>query len=474
VSGDEAGQRPLFGRLFWKVFIASWAALTLASLAVGGVVWLSHAQQRDGGRGIDQGPAGLLLVDAAVIVAGRAGRSGLVELLAQTARRDGRPGPTLYVVGEDDADLLGRPVQADVLAAARAAVGNDRAAVRRLAVDGGELLLFVPGPPRPVGVGAPPANADPGRPPPKFGPGGPGPREPWLQPLLVPLATSLVGSALLAALLAWYFARPIRALAWAFGRAARGDLAVRVAPRIGGRRDEVADLGRRFDAMVLQLDELLQTQRRLFHDVSHELRSPLARMQVCVGLARRDPAQAAAMRGPTELEAEKMCALIGAVLKLARLEAGIDLSREKQPTGVAALLATLLDEARIEAGARGVTIAFRPATECVLPAQPQLLRRAFGNVLRNALQHAPEGSTVEVELAVDCDCAVRITDRGPGLGDEELAAVFQPFVRGPGRHGEGFGLGLAIAQRAVQAHGGRIEAARRDGGGLVVRIALPR
>lgn len=169
-----------------------------------------------------------------------------------------------------------------------------------------------------------------------------------------------------------------------------------------------------------------------------------------------------------------MSALIGEVLTLARLDAGIDLSREKEPTDIAALLAALVDEARIEAGARGVAIAFRPATEVVLQAQPQLLRRAFGNVLRNALQHAPQGSTVEVELAQDGgQCVLRIADRGPGLADDELAASFQPFVRGSRRSGEGFGLGLAIAQRAVQTHGGRIDAAQRDGGGLVVGIALP-
>jgi two-component system OmpR family sensor kinase len=489
MTTDTIGGRPL-GRLFWKVFVASWAALTVASLAVGGLVWLSHAQQRAQSRGVDEGPTGQMLVDAAAIVAKRAGRAGLAELIVQSSRPGGPPHPSLFAVDANGVDLLGRPVPADSLSAARAALGREHVAVRQLAVDGTELLLFVPGPPRRAGLGglpplpddgampsratsAPAAGA--GSEPPKFGPDRPSPAESWLHPLYAPLATGLIASALLAALLAWYFAGPIRALSWAFGRAARGDLTARVAPRVGNRRDEIADLGRRFDAMVQQLDDLMQTQRRLFHDVSHELRSPLARMQVCVGLARRDPVQTEGMLDRIEQEAEKMSALIGEVLTLARLDAGIDLSREKELTEMAALLADLVDEARIEAGAKGVTISLS-ARRFLLDAQPQLLRRAFGNVLRNAVQHAPAGSQVDVDAGEDGPgrCRITVADRGPGLSDEDLVSVFQPFVRGHGRVSEGFGLGLAIAHRAVQAHGGRIEAARREGGGLVITIVLPR
>jgi two-component system OmpR family sensor kinase len=470
----SAGASWPLGRLFWKVFIASWAALALASLLVGGFVWLRQSQQIEPVRGLDAGPAGQFMVDAAAAVAASAGRAGLMQLLAQPAS-GGPPRPPVLVVDAQGRELLGRPVPVDALAAARAALGNDRAAVREVAIDGVPFLLFAPAPARrepPSSDGRPPLQFKEGRPPPDaMRP----PRDARLPPWFVPLATGVIASLLLSAVLAWYFAQPIRALSFAFGRAAGGDLAVRVAPSIGRRRDEVADLGRQFDRMVQRLDDLLQTQRRLFHDVSHELRSPLARLQVCVALARRDPLQATQMLDRIEQESARMNELIGEMLTLARLQAGFDIAAESEPTDVAALLAAAVDDARIEADAKNVSIAFDGAAQAVLPAQPQLLRRTFGNVLRNAVQHAPSGSTVEVSLRADADEIVaRIADRGPGLGAAELAAVFEPFVRGRGGGTEGFGLGLAIAQRAVHAHRGRIAAAARDGGGLVVSIVLPR
>lgn len=525
------------GRLFWKFFLAFWLAFTLASVVVGGFIWVNHVERRETPTSIDRGVVGRTRVQAAAAVAEHGNRAALAAFLSQTAE-----GPRLQVlaVGRDGRDLLGRGVDAQALAAARAELARATldpmrpAAVREADVDGQPLLLFVPATPAeargqeqrdaemadragaaPVppgfaaGAGRPAPPFDPARPPeagppgmgrpmdgpmggpPAAGPergGPPGPRPdgaqpmppfggPWLPPWMVPLATGVLASLLLAALLAWYFARPLRALDWALRRAGEGDLAVRVGPSIGGRSDEVADLGRRFDDMVQRLDDLIGSQRRLFHDVSHELRSPLARLQVCVGLARQDPAQAAAMLDRIETEVGRIDRLVGEVLTLARLDAGVDAGGPVEAVDVAELLAALVDDARLEGSARAVTVALdvrADAGAATLPAQRELLARAIENVLRNALQHAPAGSGIDVSLAVEAAALVlRIADRGPGLTPAELASVFEPFVRGRPRAPGGTGLGLAIARRAVQVHRGEIGAAARAGGGLVVTITLP-
>jgi len=378
----------------------------------------------------------------------------------------------VYALDADDRDLLDRPVPADAIAEAREAAaatasGEGRpSALRQVVVDGVPLLLFVPAPT------ALPSSGPPDRP---RGPPG-GPRDLRLPAWVVPLAVGSVASLLLSALLAWYFARPIRALDAAFKRAGEGDLGVRVAPIIGRRRDEVADLGHGFDLMVQRIDDLLQSQRRLLHDVSHELRSPLARLQVCVELARRDPAQAAGMLDRIERETERMDHLVEEILTLARLESGAAFDDDvRELTELAALLATSVEDARIEGEPRGIRVQLVTVHEARLSARATLLQRAIDNVMRNAIRYAPAGSAVETELRVDGagNAILKVADRGPGLSAEECSAVFQPFVRGRTRGGEGFGLGLAIAQRAVGAHSGHIEARPRDGGGLVVTITLP-
>jgi two-component system OmpR family sensor kinase len=461
------------GRLFWKFFAACWLALLLASALVGGLLWIDAQATRPRQHVLDAGPLGRLLVDAAAAVATHGGRDALATWLAQTSEEE-RSRPAVFAIDADGRELLGRTLPAEAIAAARAgaatAGGGPRPALREISVDGGPVLLFVTAPPH--GLMPPPGPDKSGRP---IDARPRPPRPPWLG-WVAPLSTGIVASLLLAALLAWYFARPIRALDAAFKRAGEGDLGVRVAPLIGRRRDEVADLGHAFDRMVQRIDGLLQAQRRLMHDVSHELRSPLARLQVCVGLARRDPAQAAQMLDRIERETERMDGLVEEILTLARLESGAGTVEAREPTDLAELLADAVDDVRIEAGQRQVAVEARIVRGGRIDAEATLLRRAIDNVLRNAVQHAPPGSTVDVLLDADAngDCLLRVADRGPGLSAVECSAMFQPFVRGRARSGSGFGLGLAIAQRAVQAHAGRIVARPREGGGLEVDVTLPR
>lgn len=334
---------------------------------------------------------------------------------------------------------------------------------------GGPDARFMPpprldhAPPRP---GAPPWDA-PGRPhgPPPGPPGGP-----WL-----PIGAGLLASLAFSALLAWYVAKPIRKLRGALRDVAAGRLETRVMQDMDGRRDELADLGRDFDAMAQQIDGLVGAQRRLFHDVSHELRSPLARLQAAIGLARRSPERVDAMLDRLETEAARLDELVGEILTLARLDSGSGMTRS-EVFDVMALLEAVVEDARFEAQARGCDLAYRGGAHAACKGQPDLIGRAFENVIRNAIKYTNEETMVEVESRLDAagNIHVVVLDRGPGVSDSDLEAIFEPFYRGR-QLGEsvGFGLGLAIAKRAVTAHGGQVSAVYRQGGGLRVEIELP-
>lgn len=309
------------------------------------------------------------------------------------------------------------------------------------------------------------------------GPGNPGP--PRFQPLtpFIPIAAAILASLLFAALLAWYFARPIRSLRHAFEAASRGDLSPRFAHTKGKRGDELSDLGRDFDHMTARLRSLIDGQTRLLHDVSHELRSPLARLQAAIGLAHQQPEKAHATMERIERESVRMDKLVGELLTLSRLEAGA-LTTPKEDISMAELLDEIVGDAEFEAASHDRAIELRGAADVVVAGQADLLASAIENIVRNAIKHSPAGGTVRMELETDeaAGClGIRVLDRGPGVAQGDLEAIFQPFFRSNDtpKDVEGHGLGLAIAQQVVQAHGGSIKAANRDGGGLCVAISLP-
>jgi two-component system OmpR family sensor kinase len=274
--------------------------------------------------------------------------------------------------------------------------------------------------------------------------------------------------------LAWYLARPLRHLRQASHRLAGGALDTRVGPAMGGRRDEIADLGRDFDDMAGRLQALVGAQRRLFADVSHEIRSPLARLQVAVAIARQQPERTAAALDRIEREARRLDDLVGEVLTLSQLETGVAGAGEEY-LDLVGLLEEVVENARFEAEAAGRRVELRADGEMVVNGRAELLRRALENVIRNAVRYTGPSTAVEVSANRDASAGlvtVTICDRGPGVPETDLTAIFQPFYRAgePGR--EGHGLGLAIARRAVEAHAGRIRAFNRPGGGLCVEIVL--
>jgi two-component system OmpR family sensor kinase len=438
------------GRLFWKIFFAFWLSALAAAAATGTAVWLQHHPRSAADAELAQGPAAMLAGELASATLRHGGIEALREWLKETHRTQG---PSLFVVDAQGRDLLGRPVPMQALARARELAASDESprAAREVAAAGGErYVLFTPleGEPR-----------RPRRPPPP---------PPWELAIIVGIASFAVSG-----LLAWYLARPIRALRWAFGAAAEGRLETRARPLMKGRRDEIADLGDDFDRMAEQLQGLVAAQRRLLHDVSHELRSPLARLQAAIGLARQSPAKLEASLERIEHEVTRLDELVGEALTLARLESGAP-EAAVETIDLADLVADVAEDARFEAHAANRHLALQSVDKLLVRGRSELLHRAVENVVRNAVKYTAAGTEVELNLYMAGACAVLVvSDRGPGIPPAELERVFEPFYRISGDTVKGFGLGLAIARRAVMAHGGHISAHNRERGGLVLKIELP-
>jgi two-component system sensor histidine kinase CpxA len=297
-------------------------------------------------------------------------------------------------------------------------------------------------------------------------------------PLMHLLAIVLTG-ALFCYWLARYLTSPVAKLRAATRELASGNLSARVAPTLGGRRDELASLAADFDEMAEKIQSLVDSQRRLLGDISHELRSPLARLNVALELARqRSGAEAATALERIQLEAENLNEMIGQLLALTRLESGAEEIR-KSEFDLALLVFATADDADFEAHSRKRSVRLEAAESCTIFGNEQLLRRAIENVVRNAVQYTAEGSEVEVKL--ECFdktsmAVITVRDHGAGVPENALLEIFRPFYRvddARDREAGGVGLGLAIAERAVRLHGGKVEAANAASGGLVVKIMLP-
>jgi signal transduction histidine kinase len=295
------------------------------------------------------------------------------------------------------------------------------------------------------------------------------------------LFIAVLSSGLVCYVLARYLTAPIVRLRAATQRLAAGDLTARAAALPTRRRDEIGELVRDFDAMAERLEGLVNAQSHLLNDVSHELRSPLARLNVALGLARRrtgPDAQGALER--IELEAERLNELIGRLLTLARLEGGED-SMQKSQIHLEDLLRQIAEDADFEAQSRNCRVNHIIDRDCVVVGNPALLHSAIENVVRNATRYTSEGTVVEVRLekadrANGPEAVLTVLDSGPGVPQDALDKLFQPFYRlddARNRETGGVGLGLAITERTVRLHGGSVSAANRPEGGLVVEIRIP-
>lgn len=291
---------------------------------------------------------------------------------------------------------------------------------------------------------------------------------------LIPLIIGTVMSALFSGYLAYYLAWPLAYLRRAMSDVAQGRFETRVKPMMGGRRDEIVDLAEDCDRMANQLKLLVEAQQHLLHDISHELRSPLTRMQAAIGLLQQDPSRQE-MVERIERESVRMDTLIEALLTLARVQ-GRPESIEREPLDIIELLTVIVEDAQFEAGMKGCRVSLQACPAFVSRVSGELLYRCFENVIRNAVRYTRPATTVVVSAEINADetcLRVWITDQGQGVENERLQSIFHPFERGVNEAGAGFGLGLAIAARAVQMHGGTIVARNEQSGGLTVEISLP-
>lgn len=269
-----------------------------------------------------------------------------------------------------------------------------------------------------------------------------------------------------------YLTRPVLRLSAAARRLASGELAARALdPK---RRDEIGALVRDFNVMAERIEELITSQRQLIADISHELRSPLARINATLGVARQRLGQSE-LFDRVERDTGRLDEMIGRLLLLARLDA-VGAAPDMRTIDLAALLADVVADARWEAGERGCRVESTADPCADIAANPDLLRSAVENVIRNAIRYTAPGSAVDVQLARHPDGAViRVADRGPGVAPQELDNIFRPFYRlaeARDRQSGGAGLGLAIAARVARVHGGIIRAENRPGGGLEVTLML--
>lgn len=295
--------------------------------------------------------------------------------------------------------------------------------------------------------------------------------------ILWTLKLGTIVSAFLCLIIAHYLSKPVERLRNATNELARGNLDIRVSKYIGNRQDEIADLVRDFDSMAGELRNLIQSERNLLSGVSHELRSPIARMRLALTLARDgNPQERKEMLDRIEQDTIQLDSMLEQILTVARLEGGQHKPKFEN-VSLNEIVDNVVQDARFEATAIGVDISWLGATAVRLDGDPGLLRSALENVVRNAIFYSGEAGQVRVDLQRDNGTAViSVRDNGPGVPEDALPLLFKPFYRVDDARGVntgGMGLGLAIVRNAVIAHGGTVTARNVAPHGLEIEIRLP-
>jgi len=285
----------------------------------------------------------------------------------------------------------------------------------------------------------------------------------------------LVTALLLCWALARYLSSPIGKIRKATQKLADGDLHTHVADEVGNRRDELAALAKDFDVMAERIESLIMSQKRLSRDVSHELRSPLARMNVALEIAKqKSNGEMAPMLQRIETESMRLNEMISSILTLSKLESGSQ-DFERRDVNLTDLVERVVEDADFEAEAKGKSVKMVAADHCVVRGSEALLQSAIENVLRNAIRYTKEKTVVEVALKTNgSKVHVQVRDYGNGVPEDELNNLFRPFYRvGEARERRtgGIGLGLAIAEQSIKARKDTINA-QNVGDGLLVEIRL--
>ena len=446
------------GRLFWKFFIAIWVAQLLGTMSVMFMVETIHRKEEAGRPRAAADRSVNILVDSAAATLRYGGINALQMMVEDMAKQ------TVIVVDENYRELFGRPVDPAALQSAldKNQQGQNTDSVRQVILpDGHKYLLFIQNAVQNsiqnTIAPLPPHGAK-------------------LLPI-EPFLAHLVASLIVAALLAHYLSRPIRSLRSAIRAMASGQLQVAVADAVERRKDEFADLLREFDHMAGRVASLVEGQRQLFHDVSHELRSPLARMQVAIGLAKQQPKKAEKLLERIDGEIIRIDRLIGELLAFSRLEV-TEIKMTDEEFSIDELLTEIVENARFEGKAKGQKVHYSSDSGVSINGNSELMHRAIENVVRNAIEHTPSDSMISVEARMASEpglLRIAVCDTGPGVPGTEINNDINSLFHGTrsGRSEEGHGLGLSISKRIIEAHHGEIRFQNLAKGGLCVVILLP-
>jgi len=450
-----------FRSLYLKIFIWFWLAMIIINVATFAIFALTRPTPiRRSWRDLTQvGPN----AQKAAEIYEQSGAAALTSALQATEKSSG---VSATFFDENGNELSGRttfPGTNDLIARAAESreiefnvEGRDTLVARPVVSAKGERYMYVAHIPRP-------------------------PFQIGLQTQILRLLVVLVIGGIFCFWLSRYLTTPLLKLRTTTNELAEGNLGARVANRLTKRRDEVGQLGRDFNVMAERLESMVKAQQRLLGDISHELRSPLARLGVALGLARqRSGTEANGALDRIERESDSLNEMISQLLALTRLESGTD-GRQRAEVDLAALVRDVAEDADYEARGVNRSVKVVSTEPCSINGVEELLRSAIENVVRNAVRFTPEGTAVEVALHrqngyVDHFAVISVRDRGKGVPEDALEKIFRPFYRAEDardrQSGGGTGLGLAITDRAVRMHGGSVEAVNLNDGGFSVEMRL--
>ena len=443
--------------LFLRIFLSFWVATLLVLATTAAVAWYRFER--------DQTPS-VNVREAADEAAERLHKGGIADLRRWVEEAEDKyPGRNIYVVGPDAQDILNRALPSNYRSYANRL--KETGFFRRDIPPGGrqDPLMLTPfftdldGTVYTLLVG--PSN----------------PLSPLLKSdvRLVVLAFALGISGLVCWWLARYISMPLERLQSSARELAAGNLEVTVGQEFSSRHDELGVLARDFETMSDHIRTLIASKEDLLRAMSHELRSPLARLRVAAGLARRPQADIVKQLDRIELEAERLDTLIGQMLQLSQLRTKPNLPQE--PIDLTGLLTAMVEDARLEASAADKRVDWVAGESLWMAGDHALVHSAIENVLRNAVRFTKQGSAVAVSLRAEGeDAVIVIEDHGPGVPAAELERIFEPFYRvaeSRDRDSGGTGVGLAITARVVNLYGGTVRAQNSPTGGLRVEIRLP-
>ena len=435
--------------LFWKIFLTMWLSIVGFSATIG---WLNDklAREQWAEEPANTFSRGMIrITQRAQQALQMEGRKGLRDELLNIPRMTRSH---IYVVDDEDQELLGRDNALKQLVERRTVM--DTVEFQDAASNNYTIYTVNRTPPATLLA--------------------PGPQG---------TALRLVAAAMISALISYFLARslatPLEELRKAARKIAAGDLATRVSKTMPRRQDEIGQLAKDFDIMTSRLQAMQQANQRLMQDVSHELRSPLARLSVALEIARKKGVgEIGSEIDRITLESERLGTLVNDVLGLLR-ESSETTPRFDEDLDLSVLLSDLVEVVNYEVPEGKPGISWQATDPCEFHGDRELLWRAMENLLRNALRHTDPDRGVLLDLVVSkrkSSVRLEVRDFGSGVPEEELEKIFEPFYRvqeSRDRGSGGHGLGLSIAANAVHMHGGGIQASNAEGGGLVVIISLP-